>query len=395
MNPDFCTPASSEGLVASLLANTDCQAFGLVERGYAAMAEPGGPVAAALTSMMVIAVALFGYRLLLGRGLILSDTIGLAIKIGVVLLVATSWEAWQTLAYETFARAPARIAAQLLSGIGAPDPLESLQTALNNLEAASVGYRTRAGIASPLVGGPAAAAMVLNVSALLLALSIVGIMVAVRVVLALLLAIAPVMAGFLLFDATRGMAQAWLGAMATAAIVPLFVLILASVELAIIGPIIGRLLAEQAAGTFETATVMPVGLVTVVFAIASVFALKSAGRIARGIRLPGDRSNARVSDPQVTLVTTADDRGAVLATQSSAARIAQALDVSARRDAPAAIVGARGAAAALATTTSRESNSTAQGRAGDGAVIVAPRRLSGPRLRGPARSSRAASRRDA
>lgn len=395
MNPDFCTPAGPEGLVASLLATTDCQAFGLVERGYAAMADPGGPVGAVLTSLLVIAVALFGYRLLLGRGLVLSDAVGLTIKIGVVLVVATSWEAWQTLAYDTFARAPARIAAQLLSGVGASDPLESLQVALNNLEAASVGYRTRAGIASPLVGGPAAAAMVLNVSALLLALSIVGVMVAVRVVLALLLAIAPAMAGLLLFDATRGMAQAWLGAMATAALVPLFVLILAAVEMAIIGPVIARLLAEQAAGTFETATVMPVGLVTVVFAIASLFALKSAGRIARGIRLPRDRSGSPTRDTEPTVVTTADDRAVAPGTQSSAARLAQSLDVSARRDDPAANVGARGAASALATTRSRESRVAARGAADAGAVMIAPLRPPGPRSRGLARSSRAATRRDA
>jgi len=83
MNPDLCAPAGVPGLVSDLLANTDCQASSLVERGYSALSTPGAATAAVLTSLMVIAVALYGYRLLLGKGLTLSDVTGLAIRLGV------------------------------------------------------------------------------------------------------------------------------------------------------------------------------------------------------------------------------------------------------------------------------------------------------------------------
>ena len=398
MNLDLCTSAVADRLATRLLVDTDCQAFGLVERGYAVLSQPGGTIAAALTGLLTIAVALFGYRLLLGRGLMLRDAVGLAVKIGIVLLIATSWESWQLLAYDSFARAPTRIASELLTGIGAPDPLVSLQRALDNLEAAGVGYRTRAGIASPLVGGPAAAAMALNVSALILTLSIIGVLVAMRVVLAILLAIAPLMAGFILFDSTRGMAQGWVGAMATAAITPMFVLILASVEFAILGPIIARVLSEQATGNFETNSVMPIGLVAIIFAIAMLFALRAVSQVARGIRLPGHRGDAVVGQSATGPAAASNERVAALAAQTSAARVAQALESSVRRETPASNRSA-GVAQALASAGSRGLRSTTGGgpsnNNNNSSINVAPLRLRSSRRPVIARRSRAATRRDA
>lgn len=329
---NFCLPPSQPGMAAGLLADTDCQAYNLVERGYAALSQPGGSVSAALTGLLVIAVALFGYRLLLGRGLLLADAVSLTIKIGIVLAIASSWASWQTVAYDSFARAPTRIAGELLTGIDARDPISGLQAALDGLENASVGFRTRAGIASPLVGGAAASAMTLYVSGLILTLSILGVLVVSRIVLALLLAIAPVMAGFILFDATRGMAAKWLSAMAAAAFAPMFVLVLASVELAIVGPLIGRLLAQQAGNRFENDAVMPIGLVTIIFGLAMVVAVRAGSRIASGIRLPGRATAARAPD---VVVTPTDRPSLAMTTMVSpgVTRLSHSLERAARQDA--------------------------------------------------------------
>ncbi|MEO6360977.1 MAG: type IV secretion system protein, partial [Sphingomicrobium sp.] len=246
MNPDLCAPATVPGLVGDLLASTDCQASSLVERGYSALSTPGAATAALLTSLMVIAVAFYGYRLLLGKGLSLGDVTGLAIRLGIVLLLAASWSSFQSLAYDAFARAPGRIASELVVAIDSPAPLEGIQSALDRIEQGNVGWRTRAGIASPLVGGAPTAAMALNVSSFLLTLSTVGLLVVSRILLALLLAITPVMAGFLLFDATRGILEGWLRALTAAALIPLFVLLLCAIELAMLSPLIDRMLADQA-----------------------------------------------------------------------------------------------------------------------------------------------------
>ncbi|MEO7240536.1 MAG: type IV secretion system protein [Sphingomicrobium sp.] len=387
-----CTAAATERFAAQLLADTDCQAFGLVERGYAALAQPGGTMSTALTGLLIIAVAFFGYRLLLGRGLILADAVGLTVKIGIVLLIATSWESWSTLAYNGLAKAPTEIAGEMLVGIGAAPPLDSLQLALDNLTAATVGYRTRAGIASPLVGGPAAAAAVLNLSAVVLTLATVGILVAARIVLAILLAIAPAMAGLLLFNGTRGMAQGWLGGVAAAALAPMFVLLVAAVEFAILGPMIARLLAEQAAGTFENTAVMPIGLVVVVFVFALIFALRSGARIAYGVRLGMSKSAASAATTAGADSAAVAERTVQVGAPTTSPRVAQALELIARRDAPPASGRARFASV-------RASGSSATGlRAGSsapsGTTIFTPMQARRSPLRHAPRRTRAAARRD-
>lgn len=390
MSANFCSPALIDRFASRLLADTDCQAMGMVERGYAALAQPGGAVSIALTGLMVIAVAFFGYRLLLGRGVLLSDAIGLTVKLGIVLLIATSWQSWQAVAYEGFAQAPTQIASDMLVGIGAPPPIESLETTLDNLTAAAVGYRTRAGIASPLVGGPAAAAATLNISAILLTLSTVGILVAAKVMLAILLAIAPAMAGLFLFNRTRGMAQGWLGAMVSMAIVPAFALLVAAIEFALLTPMIARLLAEQAAGTFETTSVMPIGLVAIVFVIALIFALRSASQIGRGL-LHGHleaTNNTSVSKSAEPRVSEREARQAAPATAQPG--VSRALESISRRDAsPIAtvrsILGSSASGAARDSGNAVSANST---------TIISPFERRSARLKNRPRRSRSAARRD-
>lgn len=391
----FCAPSAADRFVTRLLADADCQAFGLVERGYAALAQPGGTLSTALTGMLVIAVAFFGYRLLLGRGILLSDAVGLTVKIGIVLLIATSWQAWQALAYNGLARAPTEVATEILVGIGAPPPLQSLEKALDDIAAAGVGYRSRAGIASPWVGGPAAAAMTLNVSAVLLTLTTVGVLVAARVVLAILLAIAPAMAGLLLFNSTRGMTQGWLGAMAAAALAPMFVLLVSAIEFAILSPMIARLLAEQAAGRFENESVMPIGLVTIVFGIALVIAVRSGARIGHGIRLRHDRGSATASDAAVAgtpAVSLQPQQPLLLPPPPQSPAVARALESIARREAPASY-GPPASAGRLSA-----SRGASASRDGAPAVVntnVVALRSDGPgRVRSAPRRSRAATRRD-
>lgn len=393
MTEGYCTEATTDRFAARLLADTDCQALGMVERGYAALSQPGGTVSAALTGLMVIAVAFFGYRLLLGRALPLAEAMALTVKIGIVLVIATSWEAWSALAYQGLARAPTEIASTMLVGIGAPAPLESLERSLDNLTQASVGYRQRAGIASPLVGGPAAAGAVLNISAVLLTLSTVGVLIAAKVILAILLALAPAMIGLILFNATRGMAQGWLGMMAAAAMAPLFVLLVAAIEFAILTPIIARLLAEQAAGKFENAAVMPVGLVTIVFAIALVVAVRAGTHIARGIRLSGGRAaiaggvtadGGRVSDPQ---------RQLLLSAPQDTPQVSRALEVIARRETPTGSPRTASFQGPRASSAARDSAAPV-GTAAGGPTVVPMLDRRSHRIRSAPRRSRLAARRD-
>lgn len=394
MNLDLCAPPAGPGLVADLLANTDCQASSLVERGYSALSTPGAATAALITSLMVVAVAFYGYRLLLGKGLALGDVTGLAVRLGVVLLLAASWSSFQSLAYDAFARAPERIASELVVAIDAAPPIEGIQSALDRIEAGNVGWRTRAGIASPLVGGAPTAAMALNLSSFLLTLSTVGLMVVSRILLALLLAITPVMAGFLLFDATRGLLEGWLRTLTTAALVPLFVLILCAIELAMLNPLLDRMLADQAGGRFELDTVTPVALVVIVFSLAILASTRAAATIARGIRLP--RQAYSSLPPAATTAAMPGETTSVRidARTAAASPVARALESAARRDED----SATGRAAAMMRVT-RDGAAPSTTMISTTRGVVAPQtanasRISAaPRTRLP-RASRAAARRD-
>lgn len=396
MTPLVCAAPAIDRFASRLLADTDCQAMGMVERGYAALAQPGGTVSIALTGLMVIAVAFFGYRLLLGRGLILADAVGLTIKLGVVLMLATSWASWQALAYDGVARAPSQVASEMLIGIGSPPPIESLENTLDNLTASTIGYRSRAGIASPLVGGPAAAGAVLNISAILITLSTVGILVATRVVLAILLAIAPAMAGFILFDGTRGLALGWLGAIVAVALAPAFALLVAAIEFAILTPMIARLLAEQAAGTFENSAVMPIGLVSVVFVIAIFFALRAVGQMTHGL-VQARRSTASViSSADAAAQRTYQRMPATEALVTAPTpRVARALESISRRDGgtPQIASSQRSTVSLRASSAGRDASSAPAATSSDAAILPFNRRS--PHLRSVTRRSRAALRRDA
>lgn len=399
MIADFCSRGADPGLVAGLLSDVDCQASSLVERGYMALSAPGTATAILLTSLMTIAVALYGYRLLLGRGLLLADVVALAVKLGVVLLIAASWASWQGLAYDTLARAPTRVASELVVSIDAPAPLEGVQTALDQLEAGNVGWRTRAGIASPLVGGAPTAAMALNTSSFLLTLSTLGLLVISRIVLALLLAIAPVMAGFLLFDATRGLVEGWLRSMVAAALIPLGVLVLAAIELAVLLPLIDRMLAEQSREIFEISSVTPVALVVIIFSLAILAAARALSRIAGGIRLGGHGIGGRVADAVVLTNHIPDERITVVGGTTNALRppVVRALEGTTRRESQG---DARRTVAAAMRSSSRAEASPAV-RIGATPVAapidssaVTPIHTVGSFRRPLPRASRAAARRD-
>ena len=399
MTAGSCPPPDAPGLVAGLLADTDCQAFGLVERGYAALASPQSATGTTLTTLMVIAVAFFGYQLMLGRGLVLADLTRLAVRMGVVLLLATSWAMVQSVVYDTVARGPTRVAEELVTAIDASPPLAGIQSALDKIELASIGWRQRAGIASPLVGGPPTTAMTLNVSAFLLTMTTLGLLVVSRIVLALLLALTPLVAGFLLFDTTRGLLEGWLRALVAAALVPIGVLVLAAVELAIVIPILDRNLAQQAAGQFLESSVTPLGLVTIVFSIALLAALGVLRSIANGIRLAGRPPAIGQSQPTVATSQHAAAENRVFnnltaARESSHPGVVRALETLQRRDSQTAPdhavpAFARGAPAATAVGSGARRPLTASSRADS--AYAAP-----PPLRRPLknRASRAAKRRD-
>lgn len=360
-----CPVPDDAGLVRVLLGNVDCGVGGFVQSAYGALSRPGSPVMLTLTALLTLYVAFIGYRLLLGRSrLSVGNTAVAALKIGVVLALATSWGTYQAVVYDSLYAGPQALAGDLLDGIQPSnsafrgDPLAGLQLAFDTIQGDADAFAKRAGAAaSPLVGGTAFGAMSLNGASMLLLLSTLGILLASKIVLAILLALAPVIAGLLLFDATRGMVAGWLKAMVALALLPLTAILVLAVELTMLEPSLTTLAGNVEAGNYALAPATEVGMLVLVFTLVLLAALLSGVAIARGIRLPW-AGEATVTDRAVPAAT------------ATAARQSQPLTAAPPR--------AIRIAAAAAAVSRREMRADLAGRglssAGRGAIIAAAAR---------------------
>ena len=118
-----CAAMVDDGVIRGVLATVECQTRVYAESGYQALTT-GSPVfQGAVTAVLTIYVALIGYRMLFGQGSTrISDTPGIALKIGLILALVTSWSAFQTLVFDVADRAPEEIAAIVSASPGPPRP---------------------------------------------------------------------------------------------------------------------------------------------------------------------------------------------------------------------------------------------------------------------------------
>ena len=345
-----CVIASDEALVRSLTGAADCATQALAAGGYAALANPTGPVAAALTGLLTLYVAFMGYRLLLGRGTLEVSGVSVsAIKIGLVVVLAGNWAMYQQVVCATLFDAPEALARLLSASMQHPgavlssDTFVALQQTFDELARDVRSLSGHAGTASPLLGGMPFATMALNADAYGLVFSSVGVLIAARIGLALLLALAPLVAGFLLFEATRGLVEGWLRTMIALALVSLMAMVLLSIELAMLEPLLVTLADERARDALTADSAMKASFVIAIFALLSLGAAIGSLLIARGLRLP--RFESRSAAPAYAALSAPPARAA----EAALARVAQ---VAAAADAATRRGGAMRASPAAALQTS-------------------------------------------
>ncbi|MES1971177.1 MAG: type IV secretion system protein [Pseudomonadota bacterium] len=329
--------APGSAFLTGVLGYVDCQAQAIGQGGYQALAAPGSAVSLALTGLLTIFVALFGYRMIFGQTPDARDGVVAVVKLGVVLALATSWPAFRTLAYDVVLHGPAELAA----GIGAPAGLpgsngglvarlQGIDNGLAELQLLGTGKPDNAdeivGPTQPLTPqqqqeqyrklqslqqrprwDPARDATMLSEARTLYLTGAIGAFAAVRMVGGLLLALGPLFALFLLFDTTRGLFEGWVRGLAGAALGALSTAIVLGVQLAVMEPWLIAIL-EQRRQNIPTPTVPVEMLVmTLVFVLTLVAALIAVARVAQGFRL----STAWRAAPQRLIESFRDRRDAV------------------------------------------------------------------------------------
>jgi type IV secretion system protein VirB6 len=282
-----------EGVVRGVLAAVDCQTRDFSQSGYLALTGQGSPFQTALTALLTIYVALVGYRMLFASGgARISDALGIALRIGTVLALVTSWATFQTLVFDLAARAPTELAAiatgplQAQGSDFAADPVGGLQAAYDQLSLSAVAFGRLAGPVAKAFSSPeAAAAEALSTAAGALFMASVGLIAVATIAVGVLTAIGPVFIALFLIPATRGLFVGWVRALAAAALIPLGAWILNLLMLVMLEPWIVALSEQRRTLLLDPQTAMSASAVVFVFAAAQVALLAAALVIAFSFRL--------------------------------------------------------------------------------------------------------------
>jgi type IV secretion system protein VirB6 len=252
------TPGTGTGFLSTTLAHLDCQAQTIGSAGYQALASSGSPVLSALTALLTIFVAIQGIPMLSGRVPSIADLSLSALKIGLVLLLATSWPAYRIIAYDLVLRGPAEVFGQVGSasalpgsGGGLVDRLQAVDDGILSLVAAGSGrfdITSRANPVEGLAAGPPAVSddIAFGLARTAYVGGIIGALGLLRILGGLLLAMGPVFAGCLLFGATRSVFAGWVRSLMATGLGSLATSLVLSVELAIVEPWLSTILAIRA-----------------------------------------------------------------------------------------------------------------------------------------------------
>lgn len=291
----------AQAYVSALTSFVDCRVTSLGQDGYLALAGINAPFGIALGGVLTILIALLGYRLLLGEVLQLRDWVLTAVRVGIVLALATQWPAYQALVYNVVIDGPEELAGAI-SGDSTPAAVagrldSDYQTLADLLHPAQPGAagatppnaETGAAPRPPvplgqrlsLTGNPR-----LSTAAAVLLVSGVGGLISVRIVAGLMLALGPLFIACLLFDGMRGLFEGWVRSLGGAALGSVAVAVVLGLELAILEPQITALVQALSIGDYTPQLVDQIFATTLLFAFATLVALIASARTAAGFRFP-------------------------------------------------------------------------------------------------------------
>lgn len=290
-------PADGPTSIAQTLSYVDCMSGQAVEIAFARLFGPQGALGQVMTLALTVYVALFALGLLSGRaGLRLGSLTPRMLQIGLVLTLATSWVAYQSVGWTLLSRAPDEIAGILLGTKGSATHL--FATRLDTLfSVIAEAAQSAQSAAAPVVVGatpnapPATSAGLFKpadllwAASLLLLLGTVGVLIVARIALAAVMALGPVFIVLALFRGTRGLFEGWLKAAVMLAITPLLSVLLGGGALVLIAPMIRTL--EMTGGAIPLQLATSLFLASFVYIALMVLAMWAAAHITGGWRLWG------------------------------------------------------------------------------------------------------------
>ena len=279
MSPATCPQAMDSvgsGVAASLRA-VDCAAGSLAQTAFGRLFGTDGVLVPALTVLLTLYVAFFGFSLITGRSRLgVSELTPRMITVGLVLTFATSWLAYQSLVWNLAVGAPDQLAA-LLTGVDGSatqvfaDKIDIVFAALVEASGSTEATENAATFSPPGL---------LWLGGTLLLLGTVGILATSKIALAILLGLGPVFVVMALFDSTRGLFAGWLKGVVLLALAPLFAVIGGSLMLDLSVPVLRALTANPSG--IDAKAAMAFFMIGAIHVALMFMVLKIAGTIVAG-----------------------------------------------------------------------------------------------------------------
>lgn len=343
-----CAPVTTGNrFLAEAMAHIDCQAQAIGAYGYGALSDPTSGVAIALTGLLTIFIAIFGYRLMLGEEMRARGLVGDMLRVGIVLTLATSWPAWRTLGYDVAMQAPGELASSIAgasqlpgSGNDMVSRLQATDDAIVILTVYGTG-RTMGGTnRSETIGDRFEGIAVIDREGLAdgrmaYLTGVLAPFALVRLGAGFLLALAPLMAGLLLFAGTRDLFFGWLRGLGALALGSAALTILHAVQLAILEPWLRDALALRSAQVLTPSAPTELSVITFVFMIVSFALLFVIAKIFffGGFGIQGAWQQLQsVKDRGINSASTAAVLGGESATQHRALLISESVAQTLRRE---------------------------------------------------------------
>lgn len=235
--------------VAASLRGVDCLASDMTHAAFGRLFGSQGALLPALSILLTLFIAFFAFALITGRTqLSIRALTPRMVTLGLVVTLATSWIAYQTLVWNLAAGAPDQIASLLLGGQGSATQQfgDKIDIVFGAIQQVSGDAASQSG----QQGQPAAAQQNIStfspqgmmwMGATLLLLGTVGVLVTARIALAVLMALGPVFVVMALFPATRGLFAGWLRGLVMMAVTPLFAVLGGTLMLELAIPVINGL----------------------------------------------------------------------------------------------------------------------------------------------------------
>lgn len=328
---DLYTDGIAGGL-AGALRGVDCVAGEMAQAAFARLFGPGGELVPALTIFFTLFVALFGIALMTGRTRIgISQLTPRFATLVLVVLLTSSWLAFQSLVWNVFVLSPDYLASVITGTDGSATATFAQKIDLTFL---TIGQVAGAGGADQDISAFSPTGL-LWLGGTLLLLGTVGVLVTAKIALAVLVALGPIFVSLVLFEGTRGLFVGWLKGLTMLALAPLFAVLAGGVMLELAVPVISGLATQQ--GNIDPRAAMAFFLIGAVHVALMMLVLKVAAAMVAGWTVFGlarDRSESR------TVVTHAAAGPAPQAREPATAQAAAASGSAERARMPAAIMTA-------------------------------------------------------